>query len=58
MLNELKLNGKVENLEKFTFHNRNNIVRLTATSEIDQQEILNVLKENRLVAKPFGMGKI
>ena len=49
MLNELKLNGKVENLEKFTFHNRNNIVRLTATSEIDQQEILNVLKENRLV---------
>ncbi len=49
MLDNLQLKGKIENLEKFTVRNGDNIVRLTATSEIDQREILNDLKNNQMV---------
>jgi subtilisin family serine protease len=58
MLNGWKLNDKVGNFEKFTFQNSDEIFRITATSEKDQQEMLNSLKENRLVeyAEIDGLG--
>jgi len=58
MLNGWKLNDKVGNFEKFTFQNSDGIFRITATSEKDQQEMLNSLKENRLVeyAEIDGLG--
>jgi subtilisin family serine protease len=58
MLNGWKLNDKVGNFEKFTFQNSDGIYRITATSEKDQQEMLNSLKENRLVeyAEIDGLG--
>jgi len=58
MFNGWKLNDKVENFEKITFQNSDGIFRITATSEKDQQEMLNSLKENRLVeyAEIDGLG--
>jgi subtilisin family serine protease len=49
LLNDWKLNDKVENFEKLNLRNTENSLRLTATSEITQREILSSLKESNLV---------
>ncbi|MFO0494394.1 MAG: S8 family serine peptidase [Flavobacteriia bacterium] len=49
LLNDWKLNDKVENFEKLNLRNTENSLRLTATSEITQREILSSLRESNLV---------